>query len=106
MKGINCKKLTVAALLGIGVMTATLPAQARPHNRPAWNRRGRDAGAYRQFTGRALATNRSGDLMQVRADNGTTYTVRSTAFIRKNQRVSVSGYLRNGIIERATVRRI
>lgn len=181
MKGI--KNLTVAALLGLGTLTAVGTAQAAPNrghdnrddhrtaqqvnrpasrpdnhpvfnnghdnrpvfnsnghdnrpgwdngrdnrpvfnngheNRPAWNGhdndfrpgggydagRGYNSGDLRQFSGYAVATNSSGSLMQVRGDNGTTYTVRSTAYIQAGQRVQVSGYLYNGVIENASVSR-
>lgn len=59
----------------------------RPAPRPAWNNypaynNGRyDNSDFRQFTGYALANNTSGNLMQVRADNGSIYTVRSTAYV-------------------------
>lgn len=105
MRGIHCRTLTVAALLGIGVLGAMAPANAGPHHRGR-EQRGSKAADFRQFTGRALATNSSGSLMQVRADDGKTYTVRTTAYIKANQRVRVSGHLRNGIIEKATVGRI
>ncbi|HEX8549991.1 MAG TPA: hypothetical protein VF681_00410 [Abditibacteriaceae bacterium] len=94
----------------------------RWNNRPTWNRPAYNAprpaynsgygsgyGAYdqndfRQFNGYSLG-NTSGDTFQVRADNGTTYTVRSTAYSQRGERVTVSGYLVNGVIINARVNR-
>jgi hypothetical protein len=59
---------------------------------------------FRQFNGYSLG-NSSGNTFQVRADNGTTYTVQSNTYSYRGQRVSVAGYLYNGVIVNARVSR-
>ena len=73
-------------------------------NRPSTPQPGYRRSDIRTFNGSVTESSNNGTF-RVRSDNGGILTVRSTTRVRRGDRVHVSGYARNGIIDGAQVRR-
>lgn len=133
MKAIELNKLAAVGLLGLGVLGALGTAQAtgqgrliqrhtvvttrRTVTRPViradrrhWRYRRPGPRAFYPTLGAiafygTVVDDGNRNTFRVRADNGWTFTVLSSARVRRGDRVSISGYRRGALIEGATVRR-